>query len=52
MAILDIDDKGKVSNSKKEDIPRRVFRTNEELKTSTLFSKDHQLDNIIRYIKV
>lgn len=51
MAILDIDDKGKVSNSKKEDIPRRVFRTNEELKTSTLFSKDHSLDSIIRYIK-
>lgn len=51
MAILDIDDTGKVHNSKKEDIPRRVFRTNEELKTSTIFSKDRKLDTIIRYIK-
>lgn len=30
--------------------PVRKFRTNEEMGTSTLFSKDHSLDNIIKYV--
>lgn len=51
MPILDIEDTGKVSNSKPEDIPRRVYRNNQEMGTSTLFAKDHQLDHIVRYIK-
>lgn len=50
MPILDIDDKNRVGESRPPDVPRRLYRTNEELGTSTLFSKNQQLDTIMQYI--
>lgn len=51
MAIVDIDDTNKAGESRPQDIPRRLYRNQEELGTSTLFSKDHTLDQIVQYIK-
>jgi len=50
MAILDIDSIDNVAESEAV-VTKKVFRTTEELKTSTLFNKDKQLDTIIQYIK-
>lgn len=51
MPVLDIDDNNNEGESRPADIPRRLYRTTDELGTSTLFSKDHKLDNIVQYIK-
>lgn len=50
MAILDIDSEDNVVNTEST-LPTRVYRSNEEMKTSTLFNKDKNLDTIIQYIK-
>lgn len=50
MPILDINESNQVSTSRTEDIPRRKYRSQEEMATSTIFSTDHSLDKIISYI--
>lgn len=49
MPILDINDEVYVNKEDKEE--KRVYRTQEEMKTSILFNKDHKLDTIIQYPK-
>lgn len=48
MPILDIDGEYEDKEQLEE---KRVFRTQEEMKTSTLFHKEKQLDTIIQYIR-
>lgn len=48
MPILDIDDDYKDVEQKQE---ARVFRTQEEMKTSTIFHKERQLNDIIQFIR-
>lgn len=50
MAILDLNKKNVIAESRPENIENRPYLSQEELKTSTLFSKDHSLDHISQYI--
>lgn len=50
MAILDLDKRNVIAESRPENIENRKYVSQEELGTSTLFSKDHSLDHISQYI--
>lgn len=50
MAILDLNKKNVIAESRPENIENRKYLSQEELGTSTLFSKDHSLDHISQYI--
>ena len=50
MAILDLNKRNVIAESRPENIENRKYITQEELGTSTLFSKDHSLDHISQYI--
>lgn len=53
MPLLTLNDEECESSNKNDQLcnePIRKFRTNEEMGTSTLFGKDHSLDNIIKYV--
>lgn len=50
MAILDLNKRNVIAESRPENIENRKYVSQEELGTSTLFSKDHSLDHISQYI--
>lgn len=50
MAILDLNKRNVIAESRPENIENRKYLSQEELGTSTLFSKDHSLDHISQYI--
>lgn len=50
MAILDLNKRNVIAESRPENIENRKYVSQEELSTSTLFSKDHSLDHISQYI--
>ena len=50
MAILDLNKKNVIAESRPDNIENRKYLTQEELGTSVLYSKDHSLDHISQYI--